>query len=58
MKNIKNMQTVLFVLAGILFFIAALIGKNYVFIPLGCCFIVLGIVTRKDKSKDNKEDDK
>ena len=33
------LSTVVFV-SGILFFI---LGKNYVFIPIGCCFVVLGI---------------
>lgn len=43
MKNKKNLVTTLYLLSAVLFFIAAIIGKNYVFIPIGCCFIVLGI---------------
>lgn len=46
----RNLDGVLFLIAGILFFIAAVINKDYINIPLGCCFVVLGISKkRKDK---------
>jgi uncharacterized membrane protein HdeD (DUF308 family) len=44
MKNTKRITESLYFLAGILFVISAILGKNYVFIPIGCCFICLGIV--------------
>ncbi|WP_017414328.1 hypothetical protein [Clostridium tunisiense] len=43
MKSKEKLVRMLYLLSAILFFIAAIIGKNYVFIPIGCCFIVLGI---------------
>lgn len=44
-KNKWN--SILFEIAGILFLIAGIIHKNYVFIPIGCCFITLGITNGK-----------
>ena len=44
--NNKNLDGVLFLIAGILFFIAAVISKDYINIPLGCCFVALGITKR------------
>ena len=57
-KNAKLTQT-LFTLAGILFLLTALIGHNMVYLPLGCCFIVLGIVfgAKNKAAEKNKEDD-
>lgn len=46
----KNLHSILFLIAGALFFISAMIEKNYTNIPLGICFIVLGI---SEKEKDN-----
>ena len=55
MKNKLNKTQILFIIAGLLFLLAAIVGKNYIFIPLGCCFIVLGLVTHKDKSNNKDE---
>lgn len=43
----KKIDGFLFLIAGILFFIAAFIGKDYINIPLGCCFIALSLSKRK-----------
>lgn len=53
MKN-GNIIAILNVIAAIGFLLAGLIGKNYVFLPIGCCFVVLAAVNSKlDKSKKN-----
>lgn len=55
-RTMRNKLTVmLYFVSGILFFISALIGKNYVFIPIGCCFVVLGIKYNNEKV-NNKGD--
>ena len=54
MKNRNKIITLLNFISGICFFIAALIGKNYVFIPIGCCFVVLGILNGKDNNNDKE----
>lgn len=43
----KKLNSLLYIIAGVLFVVAALIGKNLFFIPIGVCFFVLGIVNRK-----------
>ncbi len=53
MKNKNKLTAILYFISSILFFISALIGKNYVFIPIGCLFVVLGI-----KYNNKKDDDK
>lgn len=45
----NNLEGVLFYIAGILFLVAAVMKKGYINIPLGCCFLVLGISKRRDK---------
>lgn len=40
---------ILFEAAGLLFVVAALVGKNYVFIPIGICHVILGIVHGREK---------
>lgn len=52
MKKWIKLDSVLYLLSGICFFIAAIIGKNYVFIPIGCCFVILGVTKEKDKSNN------
>lgn len=54
MKN-KRLTSILYLISGALFFVAAFIGKNYVFIPIGCCFIVLGITDRYTKKDDKSK---
>ncbi len=44
-----KLSSILYIVAGILFFIAAVIGRNFVFIPIGACFVILGIVDGKKK---------
>lgn len=44
----KRINSLLYVIAGVLFVAAALIGKNMVFIPIGVCVVILGIVNRKN----------
>jgi hypothetical protein len=41
--NKKKLEGILFFIADILFFISAIIKKDYMSIPLGCCFVILGI---------------
>ncbi len=48
--NMRKITTILYFAAGIMCFIASIIGKNYIFIPIGCCFVILGIIYNK---KDN-----
>lgn len=47
-----KLSSILYIVAGILFFIAAIIGRNFVFIPIGACFVILGIVDWKKKKID------
>ena len=61
MKNNTKLQSRLFILAGILFFISALISilagnKNttFSFIPLGFCFIALGVANSRKKGNDDE----
>jgi len=62
MKTVNKFAGVLSIIAGVLFILSALIGKNYIFIPIGFCFIVLGIVfgknDGKNKSANKEENDK
>ena len=39
----------IYFIAGILFFISSVLYKNYVFIPLGCLFIILGAKYNRQK---------
>lgn len=43
----RNLDGVLFLIAGILLFVAAIINKDFIDIPLGCCFVALGIGKRR-----------
>ncbi|WP_315110007.1 hypothetical protein [Clostridium intestinale] len=53
MKN-KKLTSNLYLISGVLFFVAAFINKNYVLIPIGCCFVVLGITNIKKKDGNSK----
>lgn len=47
---LNKITSLLHIVSGVLFIIAALIGKNKVFIPIGLCAIVLGFINmKKDK---------
>ncbi|HOA56084.1 MAG: hypothetical protein WAP56_03420 [Acetivibrionales bacterium] len=48
MKNNITLHSIPFIVAGGLFIIAGIVGKYYYFIPIGCCFIVLG-ARKKEK---------
>ena len=59
-KTVAILPMILFLLAGILFIISALIGNNYIFIAIGCCFIILSITfgmqykfKKNDKTDEN-----
>ena len=57
MKNIKNLTSVIYFLVGILFFVDAILMKNNVYIPIGCCFVIIGIINinkKNDNDKNNK----
>jgi len=49
MKNKNKLIMILNIISTILFFLAGIIGQNYVYIPIGCCFLVLGIVNGRKK---------
>ena len=51
MKSKNKFTSIIYFISAILFFIAALIGKNYVYIPIGCCSVIFGI-----KYSNNKDD--
>ena len=51
MKNRSKIIAILNFAAAILFFLSAIIGKNNVYIPIGCCFIALGIVNGRSNDK-------
>ncbi len=53
MKN-KKVTTALYLIAGVLFIVASIIGENYVFIPIGCCFLVLSF-TQGERRKEGKD---
>lgn len=42
-----KITSILFLTAGLLFVVAALVGKNNVFMPVGICFVMLGVVCGK-----------
>lgn len=49
MENKKRLTAIIYFISSILAFITAVIGENYVFIPIGCCFIILGIAWSRKK---------
>lgn len=51
MKNKNKFNAIINFICAILFFIIALMDKNYYFIPVGCCFIVAGISFLNKKNK-------
>ncbi len=51
MKDKKRVAVIAYLAAGILFTIAALLGKNYVLIPIGCCNFVLAFSQMEEKEK-------
>ena len=56
-KTKEILPAVLFFLAGIVFLISSLVGKDYAFTGMGGCFIVLGIafgVKAKNGGKGDK----
>ncbi len=50
--NKRNLSAILYFLAGILFFVDAILTKNYVYYGLAACFVALGCMyLKKDDSK-------
>lgn len=45
----KHIEMILYFIAGVLFFISAIISKQHTNIVLGFCFITLGITRRKGR---------
>ena len=43
MNNKRKLTKRLYLLSGLLFLVASLITKNFVFIPIGCYFLIIGI---------------
>lgn len=43
-----KITSILYFIAGIMFFIASFIGNNFVFIPIGCCFVIVGTTYSKN----------
>ena len=43
------------ILAGVCFLIVALFNKNHIFVPLGFCFIGIGIRNIRGNSKNRKD---
>lgn len=50
--NKYKITSILYFIAGILLFIASMLGKNYVYIPIGFLFIIIGISYNKKNSSD------
>jgi hypothetical protein len=51
MKNRNKLLMLLNSISGLLFLLTALIGKNNTFIPIGCCFITLGLLHGKGRKQ-------
>lgn len=51
MKNKNKFTSIIYFVSAILFFIVAMIDKNYVYIPIGCCCVIFG-----SKYSNNKDD--
>lgn len=53
----SKLSAKIYFIGGILFFISSILYKNYVLIPLGCLFIILGAKYNKQKEENdsNKE---
>lgn len=47
----NNLSAILFVIAGILWIVTAFMGQDWMFIPIGLCFVVIGVTFREDKSE-------
>ncbi|MCD8323893.1 MAG: hypothetical protein LUC32_02915 [Clostridiales bacterium] len=48
MKKSK-MSAILFEIAALFWFINAVVSKDWMFLPIGLCFVALGIVYVRDK---------
>ena len=58
MKFTNKLGGMLFIIAGVLFILSALIGRDYLFIPVGFSFVVLGSVFGKIDDKNKSEQGK
>ena len=54
MKIANKLAGMLSIIAGVLFILSALIGRDYLFIPVGFSFVVLGSVFGKIDKENNK----
>lgn len=46
-----KLDSILYFISGALFIIVAVIQSSYIFLPIGCCFLILGISNNKGKDK-------
>lgn len=44
----NKLSAILFEIAALFWFINAVVSKDWVFIPIGLCFVALGIVNARD----------
>lgn len=58
MNNKRKLTKSLYLLSGLLFFVASPITKNFVFIPIGCYFLIIGIKYWRGKPATNQKDKK
>ncbi len=54
MKNKFNTITIINLIAAVLFILAGVVGDNKVFIPIGCCYIAIGIANLRNRNANNK----
>ncbi len=52
MKSMKKWSCLLRLLAGFLFILSAFLGKDWVFLPIGLCFVALGVMSGIESGKD------
>lgn len=48
----NKLSAILFEIAALFWFINAVVSKDWMFIPIGLCFVALGIVNARDNEGD------
>lgn len=48
----KKWSCFLYLLAGFLFILSAFLGRNWIYLPIGLCFVALGVVNGTGNGKD------